>query len=45
MGGGGKKIFDHFFPFYEILANLFAIFIILSFQLEIFIGVPHTVNH
>ena len=42
---GGKFFFDHFFPFYENLANLFAIFIILSFQFEIFMGVPPTVNH
>ena len=45
VGGGVKKIFDQFFPFYAILANVLAIFIILSFQFEIFMGVPPTVNH
>ena len=42
LDGGGwwgvKSFFDNFFPFYEIL----AIFIILSFYYEIFMGVlPH----
>ena len=37
---GGKKNLNHFFPFYEILAKFFAIFIILSPQSEIFIGLP-----
>ena len=46
-GGGGwgwgvvKKISIIFFPFYKILANFSAIFIISSFQFEIFMGVPH----
>ena len=39
------KKFYHYFPFYEILANVLAIFIILSFQFEIFMGVPPKVNH
>ena len=38
--GGGKNFFDHFFPFYKIWANFFAIFKILSSQFEIFMGVP-----
>ena len=38
--GGVKKFFVHIFPFYKILANFFAIFIVLSFQFEIFMGVP-----
>ena len=37
---GGKKNFNHFFPFYKILANFFASFIILKFLW----GTP-TVNH
>ena len=37
---GGKKFFDQIFPFHEMLANFFAIFIILSPQFEIFMGVP-----
>ena len=40
VGGGVKNFFGHFFPCYKILANFFAIFIISSFQFEIFMGVP-----
>ena len=40
MVRGVKKFSIIFFPFYEILANFSAIFIILSFQFEIFMGVP-----
>ena len=37
---GGKKFFDHIFPFYEILANSFAIFIILWANLKFLWGYP-----
>ena len=43
-GGGVNNFLDHFFPFHKMLANFFAIFIILSPQFEIFMG-PSTVNH
>ena len=38
--GGGVKFFWSFFPFYKILANFSAIFIISSPQFEIVMGVP-----
>ena len=38
-GWWGVKKFYNLFPFYEILANVLAIFIILSFHFEIFMGV------
>ena len=38
--GSKKNFFDHFFPFYKTLAKFSAIFIILSPQFEIFMGVP-----
>ena len=37
-GWGGKKFFDHFFPYN--FSDFFVIFIILSIQFEIFMGVP-----
>ena len=39
------QFFDQFFPFYKILADFSAIFIISSPQFEIFMGEPPTVNH